>query len=405
MADFRVLVRRISQPVENHPNADRLTIIRMDGYVCIANKKEDGSWRYNEGDYVVYVPEGAVVPEWALKAYGYWNEEEGKGILSGAQGNRVKALRLRQIFSQGLLFPVIANEAGLFLKTENDLVLVTEGQDVAELLGITKFEPPIPVAMAGEVCNLHGCTKKYDIDSIQSFPDMFNIGEPVFVTEKLHGTNMQIGWIKDLNHPELFGSTGEFYVASKGLGGQGLVFKNNEANANNIYVRALKKLLADGLEEKIKSDILFNNRRSIHIFGEIFGKGIQDLAYGLSEPELRVFDISLGCGVLEDDSSMLYHDVGYIPIKRRGDTSSWFDYISDILGLKPVPALYEGPYDPDILVQYRDGKDTISGSHIREGIVIRSLYGERHPTYGFKRAKWVSPNYLLRKDKNATEYS
>ena len=50
----------------------------------------------------------------------------------------------------------------------------------------------------------------------------------------------------------------------------------------------------------------------------------------------------------------------------------------------------------------RDGKDTISGTHVREGIVIRSVVegdngGQR------KIGKFVSPDYILRK--NPTEYN
>ena len=67
MADFHVKVHKITQPVINHPNADRLTIVSIGGYQCIANKHDDGSWRYHEGDYIVYIPEGALVPEWLLR--------------------------------------------------------------------------------------------------------------------------------------------------------------------------------------------------------------------------------------------------------------------------------------------------------------------------------------------------
>ncbi|CAM6053393.1 unnamed protein product [Sphagnum tenellum] len=409
MSTFSVQVRQITQPVIDHPNADRLTIVQIGGFYCIANKHNDGSWRYNVGDYVVYIPEAALVPEWLLRRQGMWDEEKGKGILAGAAGNRVKAQKIRGVVSQGLLYPVQKKELALpktlddgslqlvdlTLDVDGDIVTVTDQQDVAELLSITKYEPPVPTSMTGQVCNIHGRTIKYDLDSIQSFPDMFEIGEPVVVTEKLHGTCVQVGWIPGLNHPELFGKNGNIYVASKGLGAQGLVFKNNAANDGNLYVNALRKLLDDGLEEKLRHlpswfgtpDDRPDNL-SIYIVGEIFGWGVQDLTYGLSPPTLAVFDIAIGDQYL-----------------ASGSIGNTFGIVARYIGLTPVPFLYEGPYDPDVLIGFRDGMDTISGTNIREGIVIRSADERRHPIHGRKVAKWVSPDYLLRKNKNATEFS
>ena len=70
--------------------------------------------------------------------------------------------------------------------------------------------------------------------------------------------------------------------------------------------------------------------------------------------------------------------------------------------IESVPVLYNGPFDRKLLESLRDGKD-FSGSHIREGIVIKSAMEETHPRYGRKIAKWVSPEYLLRK--NGTEHN
>ena len=63
MSDFEVLVYRIEEPVENHPDADRLSLIKIQGYTCISAKLEDGSHRYKQGELVAYIPEGAVLPE------------------------------------------------------------------------------------------------------------------------------------------------------------------------------------------------------------------------------------------------------------------------------------------------------------------------------------------------------
>lgn len=399
MAEFAVRVVEITEPVEHHPDADRLSIIRIGGYLCISGKvpldpMDEHSaltHRYKQGDLVVYVPEGAVVPERILRD-GFWDEAKGKGLLAGSKGDRVKAKRLRGVFSQGLLLGVEMDEAslaggpakGAIMGKDGQYILVRAGLDVAEDLGITKYDPPIPVSMAGELCAIHGHTSKYDFESIQSVTDLFTPGEEVIATEKLHGTNCQIGYVPGLEHPELFGEVGDIYVGSKGLSAKGLVMKNNTANDGNLYVKVLRALLEDGLEERLRmaSEIMFN-REPIRLFGEVYGKGVQDLGYGLSEPQFAVFDIKVG-----------HRFLSYV---------ERVDLAEDLLKLPLVPVLYKGAYDLDALIQHRDGKDTISGAHVREGIVIVAADGGRHPLHGRKIGKWVSPAYLERK--GGTEFN
>lgn len=384
MSEFAVRIVEITQPVENHPDADRLSIVKIGGYLCISGKVELDpldentayTHRYSVGDKVVYVPEGALVPEYILRD-GFWSEKDNKGLLAGSKGNRVKAKRLRGIFSQGLLLAVssgdtLTNEAG---ETRSFNV----GDDVSEFLGITKYEPPIPVALAGDVVSIFGNTVKYDFESIQSVVDLFHHGEAVEVTEKLHGTNCQIGYVPGLNHGELFGSTGDIYVGSKGLSAKGLVMKNNEKNAGNLYVRTLDAMLLAGLETRLRD--MFGNT-PVRLFGEVYGKGVQDLSYGLSAPAFALFDIKVG-------------DAYLMPDERNE--------VAEKLEIPVVPILYRGSYDLDALIEFRDGKDTISNSNVREGIVIRSLESLYHPHHGRKIGKWVSPDYLERR--GGTEFN
>src|SRR5208283_4488196 len=96
--------------VEKHHDADRLTDVSIGGYKCISNLKDDGTWRYNTADLVVYIPEASVIPEWMLKKMGFWKDD--KGTLAGSKGDRCKAIRLRGIFSQGILYPVLKSSTG-----------------------------------------------------------------------------------------------------------------------------------------------------------------------------------------------------------------------------------------------------------------------------------------------------
>jgi tRNA-binding EMAP/Myf-like protein len=108
MAMFEVKVVRIDS-VEKHPDADALTMNRVGGYTAITNLRDDGSPRFAAGDLAVYVPTNAVLPEAILKQYGYWDHENNRGFLSGEQFNRVRPRKLRGIYSEGLLLPLLSD--------------------------------------------------------------------------------------------------------------------------------------------------------------------------------------------------------------------------------------------------------------------------------------------------------
>jgi RNA ligase (TIGR02306 family) len=392
MSTFSCPVVRVAEVVD-HPGADRLSIVKLEGlgYTCISAKISDGSPRYREGDYVVYIPSAAVLPEWLLKSMEFWNAETGKGMLAGTDGNRVKPLRLRGVFSEGILFPTlpmsIPDACMLDVKIDDHhgdhgMPMLRLGEDASEVLGITKWSPPIPVAMAGEVANLLGHTIRYNFERLESVPDMFEPGEPVVASEKLHGSMISIIFEPGLNHPEMFGRNGEIIVHSKGLGSQGLAFKNNSANDGNVYVRALNALLAGGFEDQL-NELRQLTFRKIALVGEIFGKGIQDLHYGMDKPAFRVFDICVDdkyCNNVE------------------------FSLVASTLGVEMVPVVYQGPFDISALERVRDGKTMLGGANIREGIVVRSATEARHEIHGRKICKMISEAYLLRNNKNASEY-
>lgn len=205
MANFECKVYKVKS-VEKHPNADKLDIVYLDGldYTCIANKLENGESRYKPGDLVVYIPENALLPQWMLVKLGLWSEERQQGMLAGKNGNRCKAIRLRGIYSEGILYPIKMNVPFVDMDTNvrhfEDMleyytdegkrlawVPVHEGENVADLLGVTKYEPPIPQHMSGEVFGAGDIFYHYDIESIHKYPNVLQEGEEVKITEKLHG--------------------------------------------------------------------------------------------------------------------------------------------------------------------------------------------------------------------------
>ena len=363
MADFKATVERIQ--IEEHPNADALELAVIGGYRAIVKKGQ-----FQSGDLAVYIPEQAVLPEWLVKKLGL------EGRLAGKQSNRVKAIKLRGVLSQGLVYSLVGDQnpdfpdaCTLAVENSTETMGVGEGDDVTEFLGIVKYEPPIPTSMSGQVFNAMGMTLKYDIENIKRHPDVLKDQEVCVVTEKLHGTWACFGYHPNAPHP---------IVTSKGLSAQGLAFKFVEENDRNLYVRAFRQHQA--ALEKVKESF---PDKPVYILGEIFGRGVQDLGYGQMEPQFRVFDI-------------------YVGEPGQGDFMpplAMLDWVPETLGLETVPRLHVGPIDDELIEELTNGNETVSGTsaNIREGIVIKPLMPRVDDEIGRVVLKSVSEDYLLRK--------
>jgi len=388
MANFEVKIRRVKSVID-HPNADRLSLNTVDGFTVISNKHEDGSHRYKVGDGVIYIPENAIVPEWLLR-HGYWNEEKGVGFLAGSQGNRVKPVKLRGIVSEGIIFPIEESgslhvmEVRLFGKLLLDLIPVSGfvpdeenpyKANLASELGITKWEPEIPASMAGELyatpVMLH-----FDIENIKKYPDAFANGEIVIMTEKLHGTNCQIAMVNDIEDENFI--DGKYAIASKGLGAKGLAFKDTEENRKgNLYVRTF----LTEIDKFKRFETFFSNAKRVNFVAEVYGKGVQDLGYGVDKPKLAIIDIF----------------VDGIPLDEMELTK-----IVDRMELDMVPVLYRGPFSNEVLLEHTNGKTSLNGVNVKEGVVVKPVI-ERRDDNGRVHYKSINEAYLLRK--NATEYN
>jgi len=383
-----------------HPNAEKLELAQVADYRCVVGKD-----LYKTGDLVAYIPEAAVIPEDQLQFFGYWSEAEGKGLLAGSKGDRVKAVKLRGEVSQGLVFPV--NKIAMYLGQLDREFNV--GDDVAELLGITKWEPPIPVGMAGEVYNAgQSVTVDYDIENLKKYPDVLVEGEEVIFTEKLHGTSFQIGLLPCMDKydnddhfyvgpEESRNGDAYFFIASKGLGAQGLCFKDNEANKNNVYVRAARQFNLFEKLLKLRVHLLGTSEiKSIEpliLQGEVFG-AVQDLTYGAKQGEIffRAFDICIG-----ERSARRYLDE---------DAFAW---AIDIMEIDRCPVLYKGPYSKEkILELTHHTKSVVCPTQISEGGVVKPTKERKDPSIptmgGRVILKSINEDYLLRKG-NATEFN
>lgn len=358
-------LRVTAEPLVIHPhdNADALELAQVGLYRAVVLKGQ-----FQTGDYGIYIPEQAIVPDDLLA------ELNLTGKLAGPQHNRVKVIRLRGEVSQGIVALPKALE-GVDLAQAH-----AEGTDFAELLGITKWIPEIPKNMGGDVFASADMLRWVDIENLQRYPDIFTAGEPVTATEKLHGTCCLTTYIAE---------TGEVLVTSKGLGEQRLALKEDERNLYWTAVRAWHV-------EKAAAQIATRTGAArVGIFAEVFGVGVQDLHYGATarkgQPGYAVFDIAL---------------------EVNGQTF-WVDQdemvaiLADLdVELPTVPRLYDGPYDAQLLLDLATGREQFSGTeaNIREGVVIRPKNERYSDLLGDRAiAKIVSVAYLSRK--GGTEYN
>ncbi|WP_426569795.1 RNA ligase (ATP) [Streptomyces canus] len=354
MSTLRVTAEVLT--VHEHPNADALELAQVGLYRAVVAKGA-----YRTGEAAVYIPEQAVLPAGLIEELGL------TGRLAGGNADRVKAVRLRGELSQGIVCrPKALADVDLARAAE-------EGTDFAERLGITKWVPPIPPTMSGEVEAAPDLLPWVDIENIQRYPDIFTPGEPVVLTEKLHGSACLLTYVAD---------EGRVYVSSKGFGGKSLALKEDP---RNLYWRAVR---GHGVAEAAARLAERLGARRVGIFGEVYGAGVQDLTYGADGRRdtlgYAVFDVSA----------------------EVGGVVRWLDAAEVLDGELPlVPRLFEGPYDSGRVLELASGRETVSGRelHLREGVVIRPAV-ERYSavTGGRAIAKAVSAAYLTRK--GGTEY-
>lgn len=349
MTDFHVEIVRLGK-IEKHPNADALDITYVHGetgYPCIIKKDS-----FKEGDLAVYIPVDTTLPDRPEFSF-----------LSPSEHRRLKAKKLRGFFSMGLVISVPA-----------DIQDPVEGMDVAEQLGITKFEPKQPSGayskiLAGD-CEPnpdHFTFHRYtDIEPLRRNGKVLVEGEEVTITEKLHGS----AW-RGIHDGQ------RMWVGSR------MQIKKRPDEINDQTAVWWRVVRYYDLENK------FSKFPGMIFFGEVFGPGIQDLTYGQSKPSLRIYDIMKVPSLINS-------------VDNAGD--QFLDYTEMInitckLDLDTVPSLYRGPWDPAKLLSLCEGKTTLGEVHCREGFVVKPVKERWDHRVGRVILKMVGESYHLRKVK------
>jgi RNA ligase (TIGR02306 family) len=330
-----------------HPNADRLEITDVHGgYPCILMKRS-----FKEGDTALYVPVDMMVPateQWEFLARGRTPRS-----IDGKSYHRIRALKLRGIFSMGVIIPI---------PEELSRRTIKPGVDFAEALGIIKYEPPEPMQLGGENEKDPGFLPHYDLDGLRRYGEVLEEGEDVVITEKIHGCNGRWAFHES-----------RLWSASR------TCFKRNVGGDPGKTQTVWWKVA-----EQYELEAKLSQVPGFAIYGEVYGQ-VQDLRYGVhtkGHVRLVVFD------VLE------------ISTRRWLDYKKMVDFC-EMVDLPMAPSLHIGPWKPE-LARLAEGRTTFDGvDHVREGLVVKPLKERFDERVGRVILKLHGEGYLTRKSKNA----
>lgn len=300
-----------------HPNADSLSIVKIGDFQCLVRTDD---WK--DGDLAVYIPPDSIVPETEMFAF------------LGAH-RRIKARKLRGEYSVGLLVP-----APFGAKI---------GDNCMEQLGIIHYEPQVHGSFTTGGDNVAapvGIFPVYDVDNFRKYSRLFEDGEEVIVTEKIHGANARFVCID-----------GEMFVGSR---------KNwKKEDPNNLWWKAIAK--------NPEIEAWCRAHSGLALYGEVYGQ-VQNLKYGAGPGEIlfAAFDILRETKWLNFDEA-----------REIGDSLPW------------VPLIYRGPFNKEKIFEFAEENSSYPlAKHCREGVVIKPIRERWDSHLGRVQLKVVGNRYL-----------
>lgn len=324
--------------------ADAIECAHIGGWPVVIKKGE-----YQVGDTVLYLEIDSFLPE----GNPAWQFLVDKLPIefNGIRGHNLHSMTLRGQPSQGLILP---------LSTLGPCPTVEIGQDVTEVLGIYKYDPPLPAELLEKAIGYRPSTiPETDEERVQNLATALVewIAEGATLvwelTEKLEGNSCSWSLIAD-----------EFSVCSRQV-----VYRKSEDVPQ--WAAAIRYDIEAKLRAKFPG-------RSIVLQGEVVGPGLEGNIYELAEHDFYLFRV---------------YDV---------ETGTWLSLaerlaLADELGIKHVPVVNHGfvlPADITMeqLLEMADGASLVNPKKRREGIVFSVVFKD-----GRKLSfKAVSNKYLLK---------
>ena len=233
-------------------------------------------------------------------------------------------------------------------------IILNEGTDVTELLGIQKYEPPIPAQLGGKVKgNFPSFIRKTDEERVQNlvkdYMKWVEYGILFYATEKLDGTSATY-YLYD----------GEFGVCSR----------NWDMQRPTPIEKGATIICDDGIERLVQENTYWKVARELDIEakmraiggnfmvqGEIIGEGIQSNKYKIKGQTLRVFSYF----------NIVTYEYGNLD-ELIGITNSM-----DLIMVPVIDEYFTLPKTIEGILAYAESKSRINTQIEREGVVVRSV--------------------------------
>ncbi len=302
------------KPIEG---ADSIECAIVDGGWPVVIRKDE----YKVGDIAIYLEIDSWVPH---ELAPFLSKGQEPREYNGVKGERLRTIRLRGQVSQGLLIKPSDIAASVYMD-------LTIGEDVTYILGIQKWEPPIPAQLQGTMKgNFPHFIPKTDQERCQNLrKEIFETykDDTYEVTLKLDGSSTTI-YVKD----------GEVGVCSRNI-------DLKETEGNSFWKAARDQNIIEPLLELSKE-----KGEEYAIQGELIGEGIQGNPEKLKGQRFYLFDIySITEGryfepferyTVLDQLRMLGADIEYVPIiDQHVFLTQEYETIDDLLNFAEGPSL------------------------------------------------------------------
>lgn len=321
------------EKVEKHPNADRLDICTVSGYTVISQKDT-----IKAGDLVFFIREDSQIL--IDKEKFPWHD--GLETYLGKNG-RVKTVKLRGIYSSGIIIPIHKIMKSSDDIQENIKYLNKKLEDekyLEEYWNIKHYVAPVVGASFGNLQMVGAIPygiPKTDEENVQNIDKAdLPFGEKVLVTRKIDGTSCTV----------IFNNDGKYHICGRNY--------EYKADLENIYTTTTKPLVENILNSKIYETL--QEHTHLVFQGEIAGKGIQSMKINkisqTEEPKFYVF------------RTMLWNDKDRNKCDMGNYGSKWH-FTKFSLPITTVPVLGE-----EILTEEMIQKYTNAPAEDGEGVVI-----------------------------------
>lgn len=296
------------------PGADKIEVAQVQGWTVVVKKGE-----FQEGQLVVYFEIDSFLPA-DHEAFEFLAKDAKE--RDGVKRIRLKTIRLRKQLSQGLVLGIDAFPE--LSKSVLGLRVLTEGDDVTELLNVEKYEPPEEVRANGGPADLRSresqwpfFLQKTDQERVQNvIPQLERAalaGETFEVTTKLDGSSLTV-YVLDKSSPyfeEAFAKKADRfekeYLKSLTTFGAfkywvGRLFGKPAARPDAIYGlcsrnREIDINANDHFAQYVRENQVFDKlastqySESLAFQGELIAPNIQGNYEKASKPEWYVYDV------------------------------------------------------------------------------------------------------------------